>query len=314
MAKMFYTLEEAAEKLGKTQDEVKELVTAGKLQQFRDRDKLMFKRDQVDALVGDADDSGAPVPTGSGMANNADGAEPDAKDALNLEEETQKDDKPEDARKATGVSVFDTDEVEPVDPSAQTQVTANVSEEEELALSGVGSGSGLLDLTRESDDTSLGAELLDEIRPGGVAGEKDIEVPAPGSAPVDASDATAEATAIGAEATTFAGEASSTSFEEGSGSEVAAPTLSPVGYVPEAYDPAWSAATSGAFFGVTVALSLGFVVFAATLMGGTSPVTRFMIQGNTNKPDDQWIFITMAVLLGVSLLFGLGGMLLNRRK
>jgi hypothetical protein len=32
-------------------------------------------------------------------------------------------------------------------------------------LEGVGSGSGLLDLTRESDDTSLGAELLDEIAP-----------------------------------------------------------------------------------------------------------------------------------------------------
>src|SRR5262249_18328283 len=32
---------------------------------------------------------------------------------------------------------------------------------------GVGSGSGLLDLTRESDDTSLGAELLDEIGPKG---------------------------------------------------------------------------------------------------------------------------------------------------
>jgi hypothetical protein len=34
-------------------------------------------------------------------------------------------------------------------------------------LEGTGSGSGLLDLTRESDDTSLGAELLDEITPGG---------------------------------------------------------------------------------------------------------------------------------------------------
>ena len=33
----------------------------------------------------------------------------------------------------------------------------------------MGSGSGLLDLTRESDDTSLGAELLDEIAPGASA-------------------------------------------------------------------------------------------------------------------------------------------------
>ena len=40
---------------------------------------------------------------------------------------------------------------------------------DQINLEGVGSGSGLLDLTRESDDTSLGAELLDEIGPGGSA-------------------------------------------------------------------------------------------------------------------------------------------------
>ena len=38
--------------------------------------------------------------------------------------------------------------------------------DEELCLESVGSGSGLLDLTREPDDTSLGAELLDEVWEG----------------------------------------------------------------------------------------------------------------------------------------------------
>jgi len=38
----------------------------------------------------------------------------------------------------------------------------------------VGSGSGILDLTRESDDTSLGAELLDEIYSG--EEEKPVEM------------------------------------------------------------------------------------------------------------------------------------------
>ena len=38
--------------------------------------------------------------------------------------------------------------------------------EEQIATEGVGSGSGLLDLTRESDDTSLGAEVLDNIADG----------------------------------------------------------------------------------------------------------------------------------------------------
>jgi hypothetical protein len=38
-----------------------------------------------------------------------------------------------------------------------------VSDVAGLGIDGVGSGSGILDLTRESDDTSLGAELLEEI-------------------------------------------------------------------------------------------------------------------------------------------------------
>ena len=54
MAKMFYTLEETAEKLGLSDEQVKGLASEGKLQQFRDRDKLMFKREQVDLLAGDA--------------------------------------------------------------------------------------------------------------------------------------------------------------------------------------------------------------------------------------------------------------------
>ncbi|HWP39845.1 MAG TPA: hypothetical protein VNL70_02880, partial [Tepidisphaeraceae bacterium] len=52
------------------------------------------------------------------------------------------------------------------DPAAQTAISGG-SIPDQVSLEGVGSGSGLLDLTRESDDTSLGAELLDEIAPGG---------------------------------------------------------------------------------------------------------------------------------------------------
>ena len=62
-------------------------------------------------------------------------------------------------------SIFDPGEVKMADAGAQTQIQPAV--EDQLSLEGVGSGSGLLDLTRESDDTSLGAELLDEIYPGG---------------------------------------------------------------------------------------------------------------------------------------------------
>ncbi|MDX2200781.1 MAG: helix-turn-helix domain-containing protein [Phycisphaerae bacterium] len=69
-----------------------------------------------------------------------------------------------------GVRVLDDDDLElDADPLAKTQVTASPvsAASDQVALNeGTSSGSGLLDLTREADDTSLGAELLDEIYPG----------------------------------------------------------------------------------------------------------------------------------------------------
>ena len=39
MAKLFYTLDEASSKLGKSESEVKAMVSNGQLQEFRDRDR-----------------------------------------------------------------------------------------------------------------------------------------------------------------------------------------------------------------------------------------------------------------------------------
>ncbi len=52
MAGMFYSLTEAAEKLGKTEDEVKQLAKEGKLREFRDGSNLLFKIEEVEALLG----------------------------------------------------------------------------------------------------------------------------------------------------------------------------------------------------------------------------------------------------------------------
>jgi hypothetical protein len=69
-----------------------------------------------------------------------------------------------------GISVFEDEEVEiAADPMGETRISAGVDE-----LEAVGSGSGLLDLTQVSDDTSLGAELLDVISPT-EAGETETE-------------------------------------------------------------------------------------------------------------------------------------------
>lgn len=57
MAKLFYTLKEAAEKLKMSEMQVRELASHGQLQEFRDRDKLMFKVDQVNLLAMDDEDT-----------------------------------------------------------------------------------------------------------------------------------------------------------------------------------------------------------------------------------------------------------------
>ena len=170
MAKIFYTAEEAAAKLGTTVEAIGGLVKSGKLREFRDGSTVRYKVEDVDGLApGSSDDSAIVLEPAedSGVVLAASGS-----DVLSLAE-VESDDPAEDTRttqkkdprgdtavSSVGVSVFDDDELdEVVDPLAQTAV----SDVAGLGLDGVGSGSGILDLTRESDDTSLGAELLDEI-------------------------------------------------------------------------------------------------------------------------------------------------------
>ncbi len=58
MSGMFYSLEEAAEKLSKSKDEVKKLIKDGTLREFRDGPNILFKIDEVDALIQNEDVSG----------------------------------------------------------------------------------------------------------------------------------------------------------------------------------------------------------------------------------------------------------------
>src|SRR5437868_7646752 len=50
MAKMFYTLDETKAALGRNEEEIKQLSREGRLREFRDGPRLMFKADQVEAL------------------------------------------------------------------------------------------------------------------------------------------------------------------------------------------------------------------------------------------------------------------------
>lgn len=182
MAKPFYSIEEVCELLGKDADGVRALVRDGSLREFRDAGKIFFKAEDVDKLAGkppaSADDSGEidlePTLDDDGDKKTDDKDEvPAINDVtggtslIGLEPMEGDDDKREGTSVTTGgISVFDDDEVEiDADPMADTQVTSGAIDDE-VALDSAGSGSGLLDLTREADDTSLGAELLDDIYPG----------------------------------------------------------------------------------------------------------------------------------------------------
>lgn len=234
MAKMFYTLEEARNVLGRSEEEIKQFARDGRLREFRDGPRLMFKADQVEQLRSELSGSGEHVDLGvsdsGGMIDLVDTTAASGTSVTLADTSGQgtafgsragtgagmktKDDTalasdlglsgtatgvPSPARvgpsgtglsgTATGsrggINVFGTDELPGVaDPSAQTSISP--AGMQEINLESVGSGSGLLDLSRERDDTSLGA-VLEEIGPGAthanemsLGGEVELEAPAGG--------------------------------------------------------------------------------------------------------------------------------------
>src|SRR3954467_15621709 len=69
MAKMFYTLDETRAALGKNEEDIKQLTREGRLREFRDGPRLMFKADQVEQLkneLGGSSDQISLNPTDSG--------------------------------------------------------------------------------------------------------------------------------------------------------------------------------------------------------------------------------------------------------
>lgn len=208
MAKMFYTLDETKTALGRNEEEIKQLAREGRLREFRDGPRLMFKADQVEQLKGEIasgggagsgmidlgpSDSGSPIGladsrgasgigislsdtgggTGAGMSLKDDTAMAGdiglSASVGGMPSPTSPSGTGVDLRSGSGsgLNVLGVDDSHGADPSAQTAISSSM--QDQVNLEAVGSGSGLLDLTRESDDTSLGAELLDEITPGGTA-------------------------------------------------------------------------------------------------------------------------------------------------
>jgi len=294
MAKMFYTLEEVCSKLNKNEDEVRAMVQSGQIQEFRDRDKLMFKVEQIDLLTGDADDTSdvhleLDTPAGgTGVPDESSIGLADSREATGLVEaggsasssglglaDSRESISLSDSREGTGVSVFDTDHGGEGD-----KTTVGDPIEEELGLDAVGSGSGLLDLTRESDDTSLGAELLEEV----YSSEENIEMPAHASGLFEAASV------------------------EQPGQEVT-PTVGPTAAVPmiiEAYDGAGSGLGVGMLVGAVAALICVAIIIIVSLGGATSVLATKIAS------SDSSIWMWAGGLAGLTVILGGVGLFIGK--
>jgi len=275
MAKLFYTLEEAAGKLKKSPEDVQKLVENGQLQEFRDRDKVMLKVDQVDLLAGGGGEDDVIPLAESGELGSISLAS-DSGSGMNLES----------PKEQTGISIFDADQTEEADPSAVTQITERAPSE--LSLETVGSGSGLMDLTREADDTSLGQDLLADVESpkedGSTASETMAEDAGGGDAGALFESAPSEGELVGAGAAAGGGVAM-----------VAA----------EPYDGLWSGLSGGVALGMVLvaAFAVALVVFGMTQLPGNMLITQ--IAGNL------WMYVGIAA--GVIFLPAIVGMLVAKK-
>jgi len=203
MAGMFYSLQEVAAKLKKTEKEIKQIIKEGRLREFRDGPNLLFKIDEVEALMSDSS-----IMASKNVSGQAE--QQTDEDEISLEPETVEEPIPksaeepildsESASEETTLAGEEIDVLEEVDSDqltddimgetkvtpdqmsldssgegfsvddmmGETSVSADSSEasleeiEEDVNLDTFGSGSGLLDLSLQADDTSLGG-ILDEI-------------------------------------------------------------------------------------------------------------------------------------------------------
>jgi excisionase family DNA binding protein len=210
MAGMFFSIQEVAAKLGKSEDEVRQIVKSGRLREFRDGPNLLFKVDEVNALMSDTSFTGV-KPTEKPAAPKS---EESAAEEILLAPESETPSKEgegeelqltdadtqivEDGIKVLGdtdsLAKEGSDETFKSSGSGSPGKEASLEEiEKDVSLDTFGSGSGLLDLSLQADDTSLGG-ILDEIyTPGGEGKAAAAAEPAAAAAEGSALEVAAEA-------------------------------------------------------------------------------------------------------------------------
>ena len=224
-------------------------------------------------------------------------------DALDLDEEAEPDRIPANRATATGISVFDADEVDMADPTGPTQLLDTDRESDELDLSGVGSGSGLLDLTKEGDDTSLGAELLDEIYPGG-EGTEDVEVPSGAASIFDEVGGVESVPATFDTVEPVDDAEAGTLFDDDDDDDDDDFVPAGVGGgAIEVYQPGWDGWTGGVMIGATASLMILFVIMVNAI---NDVPLKLTMEFSKNLPGFA------GGLAGGSIFLGIVGAVLGR--
>lgn len=280
--KLFYTLEETAMKLGKSTDEVLAMARSGQIQEFRDKDKVMFKVESIDLLAGGEEEirlddlklSDSSAGAGGSSINLVDTSGPGigggagGKSGSGATGDIGLMDTGETAAKVKASSAFDS-------MGSVAGSSIRPGEGDRLNIETVGSGSGILDLTRESDDTTLGAEILDQAFQSDDAPE-----PLPNASGLfERGDVESSGNLVGTGAT-------------------AGITPMPLGMVAEAYDGAWSGVGVAGMIAALIGLvGMGFVVLVS-LGGGTAPLARMVSEG--------WMYWTGGFALLAAVLMAIG--------
>lgn len=239
--KMFYTAEEAAAKLGKSVEELLAMAKRGEIQEFKQGDKVQFKAEQVNLLAGGDEDLGE-IPLA--LEDSRSGSGIDLADSFVSPSAAKPPPAPGAAKK--GPSLMDSSEETGISAFEASRFGQKATSESGVSLETVGSGSGLLDLTRESEDTQLGADLIAQT----FEDDSSVEPIANASGLFEAAGAESGGNAV-----------------MGTVAPVA-PGMAMMPMVAETYDGKWSGLGSGLMIGSAVALVLAGLI-VTTLSFGT---------------------------------------------
>lgn len=192
MAGMFYSLKETAQKLGLTEDAVKQLAEDGKLREFRDGSNLLFKIDEVNALLAESPemdmDLGLEPDEGGASTQELLGLEPVAEEAAEQEP-------------SFGLDLEAAPEEAPApEGTADLQLSADAEATSELEMSDDLTAEEPAEASSAEEDFLVGMGAEEEETPAGPADEESEIGLAPESAILDSdSDITDMDTALASE-------------------------------------------------------------------------------------------------------------------